>query len=76
MIEQSQTTSPDDVDRVFVRLSRDIQGLGDAGNIVLADPTQHAEPGDWSAIIHERGVACLRWHDGLPPGSKITKVVR
>jgi hypothetical protein len=49
----------------------DIDGLGQAGSLVVGDPLQQPKDGEWMLVDCERGVSCVRWEPGMPIGERV-----
>lgn len=59
----------------IVELMRDIEGLGKAGSLVVADKNKIAKQGEWSVVYHDEGISCVRWDEGMPRGYPALRVV-
>jgi len=63
-------------DEIHARLIVDIHGLGQEGDVVVADKGQLPSDGDWMLVAHDAGTSCVRWEPGLPRGAKVIQVKR
>lgn len=55
-----------------VKLTTDIEGLGRAGDLVVADRTQQPRDGEWCVVERgTTGASCVRWEPGLPRGARV-----
>lgn len=60
---------------ILLRLSKDIDGLGLKGALVIANRDDVRGPGDWVAIQTPDGYSILPWRADLPHEAKIIKVL-
>lgn len=49
---------------LVLRLTIDVDGLGRAGSLVIADPDRSPVAGDWVVVQRPEDYQCERWRGG------------